>query len=300
MKKFICVVFVFLLALVVLAGCNKTANESHEPAAPLVEPTADPTVDPTAVPTAEPTAEPTLMPPAEPTTIPAVEPTAMPTIAPTATPIVESAPVLNDNTDAVSHDMKSVYSQQINRYYTALSQQWGEAAYYENQMCPMVAYYYEGEPLNNVGFAFVDLDGDGIEELVIGAIYNAEQYPVVFEIWTLINNEPVILAQSGFRNRYFLQYAPEDNLWTVANEGENGAANHAVYYLQLTNGEFKVIQGVVFDAMANEQAPWFMAYDLDWDVSNDTPIDEQLANNVMAAERNIYTTAEYIPYSVYN
>jgi hypothetical protein len=42
-----------------------------------------------------------------------------------------------------------------------------------------------------------------------------------------------------------------------------------------------------------------MAYDLDWDVSNDTPIDEDTANAVMNAERNHYTATEYFPYSLY-
>ena len=84
-----------------------------------------------------------------------------------------------------------------------------------------------------------------------------------------------------------------------AYEAENGAANYAVYYLQLLEGEFKVIQGVIFDAVANENAPWFMTYDLDWDVSNDIPIDEKTANSVMKAGKNIYAAQEYFPYSLY-
>ena len=42
-----------------------------------------------------------------------------------------------------------------------------------------------------------------------------------------------------------------------------------------------------------------MAYDLDWDVSNDMPIDEDLAGDLMDANRRLYITAEYIPYSQY-
>ena len=82
-------------------------------------------------------------------------------------------------------------------------------------------------------------------------------------------------------------------------EAENGAANFAVYYLMLQEGNFEVMQGIVFDALANESEPWFMAYDLDWDVSNDTPIDEKTANSVIAAGRKIYAAQEYFPYSLY-
>lgn len=194
-------------------------------------------------------------------------------------------------------DVAAVYSRQIARYYTAISQQWDEGAYWDHEMSALAAYYYEGTPLENIGFAFMDLDGNGIQELLIGAILASDRDPLVFEIWTVRNGEPAILAQSGSHNRYYLQYAQEDGLWSVAYEAENGAANHAVYYLQLVDGEFQVIQGIVFDAIANEQDPWFMAYDLDWDVSNDTPIDADTADAVMTAGRSIYATREYIPYS---
>jgi hypothetical protein len=207
----------------------------------------------------------------------------------------QTQPEAND----LSYYIDEVYASQIERYYTALSQQWDESAYFEHELSALAAYYYDGNPLDNVGFTFMDLDGDGIWELIIGAIRNAELDPLVFEIWTLKNDEPVMVAQSGARNRYYLQYAEEDDLWSVAYEAENGAANRAVYYLQLSGGEFQVIQGIVFDAFVSESDPWFMAYDLDWDVSNDMPIDEDTANAVMDAGRNIYAAAEYFSYSQY-
>ena len=163
----------------------------------------------------------------------------------------------------------------------------------------MVVHYYDGTPLDNVGFTLMNLDGDGIPELIIGAILGSERDPLVFEIWTAHNGEPVLLAQSGSHNRYYLQYSDVDDLWSVAYEAENGAANHAVYYLQLVEGEFRVIQGIVFDASANENNPWFMAYDLDWDVSNDIPVDEETATSIMQAGRTIYATQTYLPYSLY-
>jgi hypothetical protein len=215
-----------------------------------------------------------------------------------AMPSVENT--LTETEDAQSSDSDyGVYEKQIERYYTAISNQWNEGTYFDNEMCPLVASYYEGNASDNVGFAFMDLDGDNVQELIIGAIDGSEQSPLVFEIWTQKNGEPIMLAQSGSRNRYYLQYAEDDAIWSVAYEAENGAANYAVYYLQLSEGKFEVIQGVLFDAIANENAPWFMAYDLDWDVSNDTPIDEDLFNDVMESERNIYAATEYTPYSQY-
>ena len=76
--------------------------------------------------------------------------------------------------------VEEIYAQQVERYYTAVSDRWDKEACFAHEMSPMAAYYYEGNALENVGFAFLDLDGDKIRELVIGAILNAEKDPLVF------------------------------------------------------------------------------------------------------------------------
>ena len=201
--------------------------------------------------------------------------------------------------DASSYYIDVVYAEQIGRYHTALVEKWDEGKYFDNGLSGLPAYYYEGNPLDNVGFGFVDLDNDGHWELIIGAILNADKDPSVFEIWTMVDGEPVMLAQGGSRNRYVLQYVEEDNMWYVVNEGSNNAANSATYYLMLNEGKLEVTQGIVFDAAADEKNPWFMTYDLDWDVSNDEPIDEETANAILESNRKLYTALEYFPYIFY-
>ena len=275
MKRFFMIAAIFLLTVSILAGCSKPQAElpaATEPSNSVAEPTTEAAEEPAEAPDTEPATEPASL---------------------------ETEENTEYEGDATSYYMDAVYAQQIERYYTALSQQWEESAYWDHEMSSLAAYYYEGNPLDNVGFTFMDLNADGSWELIIGAILNAQTDPLVFEIWTLKNHEPVMLAQSGSHNRYYLQYDEEDELWSVAYEAENGAANYATYYLQLLDGEFGVVQGVVFDAIANENDPWFMAYDLDWDVSNDTPLDEETANAVMTAGRNRYAAQEYLPYSLY-
>ena len=267
------------LIAALLAGCG-----AAEPTNPQTEPpisTGAPTEVPTEAPTETPTEEAT------------EAPTEAPIVAPTEVPSEPGA----DST--VSAYVDEAYAGQIARYYSALSQMWEEGRYYENDMSPLPYYYYEGDPLENVGFGYQDLDNDGSVELIIGGILNAEQDPAVFEIWTLVDGEPVMLVQGHPRNRYYLQFSQEDDAWYVANEGSNGAANSATYYLMLIDGKLEVMQGIVYDAMADMENPWFMAYDLDWDVSNDEPIDEEMANAILENNRRQYTALEYIPYSLY-
>ena len=267
MKKLLLTATVFLLTLALVAGCSYPQTElpiDTEPSGAATEHTT------------------------ESTTIPSTE--SNPT---------ETEDDVEYEGDASSYYIDVVYARQIERYYTALSEKWDEEKYFDNGLSALPSYYYEGNPLENVGFGFVDLDNDGHLELIIGAILGAEMDPAVFEIWTLVDGEPVMLAQGGSRNRYVLQYAEEDRMWYVVNEASNSAFNHATYYLMLNEGKFEVIQGIVFDAFADEENPWFMTYDMDWDVSNDTPIDEDTANAVMNAGRNTYAAQEYFPYSLY-
>lgn len=201
--------------------------------------------------------------------------------------------------DSTANYLHIAYAEQINRYYRALAEQWEEGRYYEEEMSPLASYYYDGNPMDNAGFAFVDLDHDSNQELVIGAIENSSLDPAVFEIWTLRNGIPTLLCRSGYRNRYYLEYTQEDNNWLIANVGSSSAANSAYHYYYLENGELNVAQAIVFDAIANESAPWFMAYDADWDTSNDTPIDEVTAISITEAHQASYTVPDYIPYSLY-
>ena len=201
--------------------------------------------------------------------------------------------------DASSYYIDVVYAEQIARYHAALTEKWDEGQYFDHDMSALPYYYYEGNPLENVGFGFADLDNDGHWELIIGAILNAEADPAVFEIWTLVDGEPVMLAQGGSHNRYVLQYVEEDRMWYVVNEGTNGAANSATYYLMLNEGKFEVVQGIIFDAIADEENPWFLTYDLDWDTSNDDPIDEDTAIAILESNRQLYTALELFPYIFY-
>lgn len=240
------------------------------------------------------------------TQMPAVE-TTVPTDVPTETvteAATEAGPAESEEDfvyegDASSYYIDVAYAEQIGRYYTALVEKWDEDKYNENGMSEVLAAYYDGNPLDNVGFGFVDLDNDGYWELIIGAISDAETEPAVFEIWTLVDGEPVILAQASARRQYTLQYVEEDRAWYVANEEAESVFSHGTYYLMLNEGKFEVVQGILYNAQADEKNPWFLTYDLDWDAANDNPIDEETAYAILESNRKLYTALELFPYIYY-
>ena len=241
---------------------------------------ADPT--PTAAPEATATAEPTATPEAT-----AAEPTEEPTAEPVSQPVEKSTGIVS-----LTEEGKSLYAAQLGRYAAALSEQWPEGRYFENGMSEIAGYYYEGDARVNVGVYFPDLDSDGSPEMVIGAILGADTDPVVLEIWTVKDGAPHMIAQSHARDRYFVEYLSEENVWLIANEGSSGAANSVWLYYALQNGELALMQGVT-----SESGAWYMTYDTDYDVSNDTPSDEATCQAIVDSHTSCYTALDYIPYT---
>lgn len=85
----------------------------------------------------------------------------------------------------------------------------------------------------------------------------------------------------------------------IANEASNNAYNSAWYYYSVIEGKLELMQGVVFNAAEDENNPWFLTYDEDWDASNDTHDADGTAEAIIQAYTNSYTILEYTPFSAY-
>ena len=129
-------------------------------------------------------------------------------------------------------------------------------------------------------------------EPLIGAISGADTDPAVLEIWTVKDGAPVMLAQSHARDKYYVEYLADENAWLIANEGSGGAASSVWFYYALQNGELALMQGVT-----SESGAWYMTYDTDYDVSNDTPSDEAACQEIIDSHTERYTALDYTPYT---
>ena len=103
---------------------------------------------------------------------------------------------------------------------------------------------------------------------------------------------PVMLAQSHARDKYYVEYLADENAWLIANEGSGGAASSVWFYYALQNGELALMQGVT-----SESGAWYMTYDTDYDVSNDTPSDEAACQAIIDSHTERYTALDYTPYT---
>lgn len=105
---------------------------------------------------------------------------------------------------------------------------------------PELSYMYRHkENLSEVGYALVDLDGDGQAELLLGDI----TYSQLFDVYTLKDGQLVHVLDSG--ERY--SYQPlEDGYFELSWSG--GAALSGHDYFRLENGKLVFMERLTLDA----------------------------------------------------
>ena len=117
-------------------------------------------------------------------------------------------------------------------------------------------YLPEGKSsLDAVGYAFVDLDGDGVEELIIGETAEDEYMDgCVLDIWTRMEGVPVLVCRGWDRYRFYLVPDAESGKLTIFTEGANSAFESQFEYGLFENGAFSVKHLLEFNS--ENASPW--------------------------------------------
>ena len=193
----------------------------------------------------------------------------------------------------------NVYKEQMDLVYKALSEKWDIGQCFDNDISSLISNHREDNPLDSVGYALEDLDGDGKDELLISAVSKDFAGGMLYDVYAAPNGEVIHVLSGHERNRYYLQWL-EEGTYMIANEASNSAFNSAWYYYTLDGGQLKLSQGVVFNAAEDENNPWFLTYDTDWDPSNDTHDIDGIAESLVEVYTKQYTILEYTPFSAYD
>lgn len=192
---------------------------------------------------------------------------------PVETNTEEAGPTITEAADSET-DYDTLYSEILDKYHTALSEKWDVEKIQEEALNWIIVGYED--PLNQVGYLITDIDGNGIPELLIGDISGEEfMDKMIFDLYTLEEEEPVLIFAGWDRNRY---YMCSDGF--IANEGSSGAAYSDFYMFQLAEDgkSLEIIEGVrtdTPDTVDPTDMKWYSTKDTDYDYSNDTPITEE-------------------------
>ena len=190
--------------------------------------------------------------------------------------------------EAADNGMTEAYEGILDDYRDLVQNQWDYDQIFEKN-------YSDLALMVPVGYTLYDMDQDGQPELLIGETDTEQSVNrMILDAYTMDGDAVKQLFTSQERNRYYL-IEDEAGAVLIANEGSNGAASSGWLYYTVENGALSIQQSVIYDAGADEQNPWFTSTDDDWDVSNDTPTDEETAQAVIDSYTAQYAALDWTP-----
>lgn len=176
------------------------------------------------------------------------------------------------------------YDEIIRKYHEGIAAGWSMEDFTENNLC-YLAGYEMGE--NTLGYCTMDINGDGIDELMIGAVGKEADTGMFYDLYTIVDGQRSLVVSSGERDRYYLC---ED--YTIANEGSGGALSSVFGYYDLISDQLQLKEGVFLNGNDYPDNPWFYTVtDIYGDYS--TPITESEGRDII--NKYPYMTIPYIP-----
>ena len=162
---------------------------------------------------------------------------------------------VNGSTYFKNQGMKGqiLYKEILKKHLKAINEKWDSTKLEKEDM----SYMYNIIPKNKVGFAYYDINADGIEELVIGEIAKGNLKGVIYDIYTMVDRKPQHVISGGIRNRYYVC----DNSF-VCNEYSSGALENGVRVYNLVENSTELFAQVSFkyDGYENPKNPYFISY----------------------------------------
>lgn len=116
-----------------------------------------------------------------------------------------------------------------------------------------------GQPASvNIGYALKDVDGNGVQELLIGENYGESGAgTVLYDMYTIRDGEILHVFNGWDRNRYYL--CTNGNF---INEGSSGAMQSSTAYYIYAKGDMIFIRSVIYDSTMWPAGPWFVSYEV--------------------------------------
>ena len=101
------------------------------------------------------------------------------------------------------------------------------------------------DPKDSYGYALIDLDGDGIREMITGHVDDKGQTTNgdIYDMYTIQNNKPLHVLSSSDRTRWY--YCGKGQIYkTQATGTSHNGENATLYYLCKPNTSLDLIEGV--------------------------------------------------------
>ena len=185
---------------------------------------------------------------------------------------------------------EDLYKEILDKHVRAINEKWDSNKLEKENMSYMYNVLSKNNEnvLSKVGYAFYDVNHDGIDELFIGEITQGVFKGIIYDIYTMKDRKPIHVISGGNRDRYYT------NGSFIINEYLSGSKENGwiVYNLVENSAELFFQLGFKYDGYADKNNPWFISYNLEndaWEnVSKDVFTDRK-------ANFDNYMKFDYIP-----
>ncbi|MBQ9245083.1 hypothetical protein IJ182_02315 [bacterium] len=167
-----------------------------------------------------------------------------------------------------------LYKDILKKHIIAIKEKWDSTKLENNNMSYMynVISKTNKNPLNKIGYAYYDMNADGIDELVIGEISPLHN-DVIYDIYTMVDRKPQHVVSGGTRNSYSVC-----DISFVCNKYSAGAMESGVRVYNLVENSTELYPQVSFkyDGYENPKNPYFISYsDEKWENVSKKVYDER-------------------------
>ena len=187
---------------------------------------------------------------------------------------------------------EDLYNTVLSKYVKAVNENWDAAKYQMEDMSPdfpEIINEAESSPLETIGYAYADINNDGVDELFVGIITGGELKGVALDIYTMVDRIPTHVTYGLKVYRY---YNYEDDF--VANEwGDSTKYGLDVYNIEPNSTEMIYQRGYKYDTFENAKEPWFGSYDGE----EYEPVSEEEFTNEIKEIKDNYLLFDFKPLS---
>ena len=185
-----------------------------------------------------------------------------------------------------------LYLSVLDQHYQAVSEQWNAEKLAEEGLSPLLTYCYEDDALQNIGYAFLDIDADGSCELFIEPLAGddfVEQ--MVFEMYTCKNDEITQVFCGTERDNYYLSEC-EEGAYIISNYASSGAGQTDRDYYTFAENDLVLVQSVSYDATENPDNPWSIS-------GEDGEVTEETAQSIIESYESCWIQPSATNFSLY-
>ena len=154
-----------------------------------------------------------------------------------------------------------LYKKILQKHITAIEEKWDSTKLEKEHM----SYMYNVLSSSNknmkdkIGYAYYDINGDGIEELLIGEIADVNCKCVIYDIYTMVNRKPAHVISGGNSGKYYVC-----NESFLCNEYSSGADECCVNVYILVENSVELYPQVGFKSDSSNTGfkSWYISYNL--------------------------------------